>query len=80
LGSFATLGALVCNHPPVAWTDADGSCYTAPHRKLVGRAPDGSFGTGPSSAYPDQLNVKLAECIGAAVAQSRGDIGGVAFQ
>jgi hypothetical protein len=80
LGPFASLGDLVCNHPPVVWTDADGTSYTAPHRRLVGREPGGGFGTSKSSAYPDQLNCRLAECIVAAVAQSRGRVGGTDFQ
>jgi hypothetical protein len=80
LGTFASLGDLACTHPPVLWTDADGTSYTSPHQRLVGREPGGGFGTSRSSAYPDQLNCKLAACIVAAVAESRGRVGGTDFQ
>jgi hypothetical protein len=66
-GTFESIAQHRCNHPKVDWTSADGTRYKASHPKLAGqKAADGSWLTSQAEAYPDMLNVKLAQCIDAA--------------
>ena len=62
-GPFQTL-ARECNHEKQWWQDKHKSWYKAAHKKTAGEVDgNGKWATNSLSAYPENLNRRLACCI-----------------